>query len=208
MPKTQIAVASTKKPATAERKTAVERPHKDLTEIQEQVADLASDILLNGGAREDVDPLLTALLRHRMRRMSFNRGPDAIGADESNRSAHESAALLADKFYQHLAKHWPEKKDRSEHRPPKPVPNSVAEMMRANVRQSLREEFDAFLTDEAGIEPVWLLNQVLHLTNCGDDLAEHFCGVMDVAGIYVRVPWEHKARVEEFVAFLGKGESD
>jgi hypothetical protein len=203
MKKTPIAV-NTKKPAAAEPKTAVERPHKDLTEVQEQVADLASDILLNGGAREDVDLLLKALLRHRIRRMSFNRGPWAIDAAESDRSANGSAILLADKVYQHLAKYWPEKKDGSEHRPTKPVPNTVAEMMRANVRQSLREEFDEFLTDEAGIEPVWLFNQVLHLTNCGNDLVEHFCRIMDTAGIYVRVPWEHKERVKEFVAFLEK----
>jgi hypothetical protein len=47
MPKAAMAA---RKPATAERKVAVERPHKDLTQIQEEVADLASDILLNGGA--------------------------------------------------------------------------------------------------------------------------------------------------------------
>jgi hypothetical protein len=139
--------------------------------------------------------------------MSFNRGPGAIGAAESDRSANSSAALLADKFYQHLAKHWPEKKDGSDRRPAEPVPNTVAEMMRANVRESLREEFDAFLTDEAGIEPVWLFNEVLRLTNCGDDLVRQFCNILDTAGIYVRVPWQHKKRIEEFVAFLEKEEA-
>jgi hypothetical protein len=61
-----------KKPAAAERKPPIERPHKNLTQTQEEVANLASDILLNGGEREDVNLLLTALLRHRVRRRSLS----------------------------------------------------------------------------------------------------------------------------------------
>jgi hypothetical protein len=76
---------TTKKPAAAERKTAIERPHKYLIRIQEEVADLASDILLNGGAQEDVDSILTALLRHRYKRLSFARGLYAAKPDELER---------------------------------------------------------------------------------------------------------------------------
>jgi hypothetical protein len=44
MKRTATAIANTKKPAIAERTAVVERPHKNLTPVQEEIADLASDI--------------------------------------------------------------------------------------------------------------------------------------------------------------------
>lgn len=203
MPKTAIAV-HTKKPATAERKVVVERPHKDLTEVQEQVADLASDILLNGGAREDVDLLLTALLCHRVRRMSPGRHFAATDPAKADRDANWSANYLAEKFYRGLAQHWPERKDEPTNIQESPAPKTVAEMMRTNIRVSAREQFEEFITDSEGLEAVWLINEVLKFRNCGADIVEEFCDVMDRAEIYVRVPRKHKERIEEFVAFLGR----
>ena len=203
MPKTAIAV-HTKKPATAEHKTAVERPHKDLTQTQEEVADLASDILLNGGAREDVDLLLTALLRHRVRRMSPGRHFAATDPAKADRDANWSANYLAEKFYRSLAQHWPERKDEPTNMQESPAPKTVAEMMRTNIRVSAREQFEEFITDSEGLEAVWLINEVLRFHNCGADIVEEFCDVMETAGMYVRVPWKHKARIEEFVNFLQK----
>ena len=211
MPKTAIAVANTKKPATAERKTAVERPHKNLTQTQEEIADLASNMLLNGGARQDLDLLLTALARHQYRNMSFARGPldrGSSSADEINARAEERAALLTEDWYRDLARHWPEPKAEAEGFESGSVARPVTEMVSANIRASARQQFDQFLTDVHGIEPVWLVNEILENVNSGSDMGEAIYYPMDRAEIYVRVPWEHRQRIEEFVAFLEKGESD
>jgi hypothetical protein len=61
-----------------------------------------------------------------------------------------------------------------------------------------------FISDSAGVEASWLFNEVLASHNVGEDIAEEFCSIMDTAGIYVRVPWRHKARIQEFVQFLEK----
>jgi thymidylate synthase ThyX len=123
---------------------AIERPHKDLTEIQEEIASLASDILLNGGAREDVDLMLTALLRHRVRRTSGGRHFQAEDPAKADQGANWSAQHLAERFYQGLAKHWPEKRPASADTPQKPAPTTVADLMRTNVRAHLIENFEEF----------------------------------------------------------------
>jgi hypothetical protein len=56
----------------------------------------------------------------------------------------------------------------------------------------------------AGVESCWLFNEVLGFHNAGEDIVEEFCRIMDLQEVYVRVPWQHKKRIEEFVAFLEK----
>jgi hypothetical protein len=84
----------------------------------------------------------------------------------------------------------------------------VTEMLSANIRASARQQFDRFLTDARGIEPVWLLNEILENYNSDQDMGDAIYSPMDRAEIYVRVPPEHKERIEEFVAFLQKEEAD
>ena len=210
MPKTAITV-NTKKPAPAERKTAVERPHKNLTQTQEQVADIASDILLNGGAREDIELVLGALARNHYRNMSFARGPvggGSLSAAQLDARATAYATRIREDWYRDLAKHWPERKAEAEGSERVPVARPVTEMVSANIRASARRQFEDFLTDARGIEPVWLLNEILENYNSEQDMGEAIYSPMDRAEIYVRVPPEHKERIEEFVAFLQKEETD
>jgi hypothetical protein len=179
----------------------IERPHKDLTRIQEEVADLASDILLNGGTKEDVDSILTALLRHRYKRLSFaQRKP----ADEMEKEANAEASRYKESYYQRLCKHWPEKRQETADEPIGPE-RPVKEMVRANIRESLLDKVEQLLTDTDGIETVWLLNEIVENINSGEEPGEAISQVLDRAEIYVRVPWQHKKRIEEFVAFLEKG---
>ena len=157
MPKTAIAVANTTKPASAERKTAVERPHENLTQTQEQVADIASDILLNGGAREDLELVLGALARHHYRNMSFSRGPVGCGslsAAQLDARATAYATRIREDWYRDLAKHWPGRKAEAEGSERLPVARPVTEMVRANIRASAQAQFEQFLTDTDGIEPI------------------------------------------------------
>lgn len=110
MPKTATAEASTKKGATTERKPTMERPHKGLTQTQEEIADLASDIQLNGGARQDLIPILSGLLRHQRRRRSYVQVCEHRSAEKAEQDAGDFADSYKDQWYRHLAKHWPEKK--------------------------------------------------------------------------------------------------
>jgi hypothetical protein len=109
-----------------------------------------------------------------------------------------------DKYYQQLCKHWPEKRQETEEEP-SDRERPVVEMMRANVRASLREKVDELLANARDIETIWLLNEIVEDINSGDEPGEAIFRAMDRADIYVRVPWEHKKRIEEFVAFLEKG---
>jgi hypothetical protein len=75
-------------------------------------------------------------------------------------------------------------------------------MVRANIRESLKEEIDQFLTDREGIEAVWLLREIIEDVNAGHDLAKAVWYRFDRADMYVRVPSRHKERIQEFAKFL------
>src|SRR3954451_22498969 len=128
------------KQATPERKA--ERPYKNLSQVQEELADLASDILLNGGAREDVDMLLTALLRHERESKSHGRIGTAVGREEANKYAKR----FSERYYLNLAKSWPKEESPEPgvhygQRPERPV----TEMVRANIREKFMDEVEEFL---------------------------------------------------------------
>jgi len=53
-----------------------------------------------------------------------------------------------------------------------------------------------------GIEPVWVLNEVLEDVNNGEDLGKAFHYALDHAGIYIRVPAEHEESVREYLEAL------
>lgn len=176
-----------------------ERPHKNLTQTQEELADLASDILLNGGAREDVDLLLTALLRHRLVRKSFAAREEEGGREMANGHAER----FREGYYLELAKNWPVKPAPEPYvhysqRPERPV----TEMVRANIREKFMHAVKDFLKDTDGIEPIWLLKEVLEDFNNGDDLCDAVWYAFDRADMYVRVPHRHKERIEAFVKLL------
>jgi hypothetical protein len=206
MPKTATTTPSPKKTVTTQRSTAVERPHRNLTRIQEEVADIASDILLYGGSRQDLDLILTALARHNYMHMSFARHQSGPKPVELYKSANEYANARREEWYRHLCQHWPETKAEAEDQQKNTEPRPVTEMVRANIRESLRDAIDEILTDTDGIETIWLLNEIVSDIKTGIDPGEAIYYAMDTAEIYVRVPRAHQKRIEEFVAFLEKEE--
>ena len=91
--------------------------------------------------------LLTALLRHRIRRSSCAGHFSGRDRSETDRIARSSANNLRDRFYEGLAKHWPETRNEPPHVPERSVPTTVADLMRSNVRRALRNNFEEFIRD-------------------------------------------------------------
>jgi hypothetical protein len=58
------AIQNTKKQAPPARRPTSVKPHRDLTPTQDEVADLPSDLIMNGGSEQDLNLFLRALLRH------------------------------------------------------------------------------------------------------------------------------------------------
>jgi hypothetical protein len=81
----------------------------------------------------------------------------------------------------------------------------VADLMRTNVRTALVDNFEEFLSDSAGVEALCCLTKCCSSHNAGEDIAEEFRRIMDLQEIYVRVPWRHKERIQEFVGVPRKG---
>ena len=198
MPKTATAAPAAKKQTAP----APERPHKDLSPVQEEVADLASRILLNGGEREEVETFLRALALYQWKQKSFMKSP-RINQSEDAALTSTRVTRTVDHWYLELAKHWPAKPSVTPARHYSEQPERpVTEMVRANIRESFKEEIDHFLTDREGIEPVWLLREVIEEVNAGQELATAIWFAFDRADMYVRVPHRHKERIQEFAKFL------
>lgn len=178
-------------------KPAVERPHKGLTAIQEELADLASQIILYGGLRQDVELFLTALIRHQYRHRSFVLAEHA----EIVAIRQQDIVRWVASAYAELRKDWPATRG-APATVEQPVASTVAELVRANVRDSLRDQFERFLTDENGIESAWLLNEILQYVESGDDLTKAIYHAMDRAHIYIRVPNIYAKQVREYLELL------
>lgn len=206
MPKTSLAVAN-KKAAPAERMPAVERPHRDLPFVQEELADLCSQIILYGGSRQDLDLILTALGRHKYMNYSCSRKATGPKLVEAYKEANEHANFLRERWYRALCQHWPEPKDATESEESSSPERPVVEMVRADIRNSLRARIEELLRDDHGIETVWLLNEIVADINAGYEPGQAVWSALDRADIYVRVPYKHKKRVQDFVKFLEKGEA-
>jgi hypothetical protein len=187
-------------------KPRAERPHKGLNPLQEELAGLVADMLLNGGVRGDVDLLLTAIDSHQCRKFLSNIDKDASPAkiDESVQKRLANGSVVED-WYRRLAKGWPDGKRAAPASEAKDRLNSVAEIVRANILQRLTEQFEEFLAKTDGVENMWLLNEVLEYANSvGHDIARAFASSVDGDDTYVRVPWGLAKQVKEFVALLEK----
>jgi hypothetical protein len=143
-------------------------------------------MLLNGGARPDLDLFLVALSCHQYRRYS---GPRT----RSEAAIRARGVGEADGLYQLLSEGWP--KDKPEKSPDVTEPrNSVAEIARKRICDAVREHFEDFLASTEGIEATWFLNEVLEYVNANSvDIVEGFMRVVENDYTYVRVPWEMKA---------------
>jgi hypothetical protein len=199
MPQTTTQIS--KKQAPPARRPPSEKPQKDLTPTQEEIADLASDLIMNGGSRQDLDPFIRVLLRHQYRK--FIHAQDA-----SEATVNEYANRWCEQHALRLVKQWPEPIKRPAADDTKP--KTVAEMARANVRHELRDHFeDSFAESTDGLEPLWMLNEILtYCTDTGYDLVKAFTAAMDLDDTYVRVPWSQADKVRALVALIAEKESE
>jgi hypothetical protein len=184
-----------------------ERPHEGLTETQEQLAELATDMLLRGGARSDIDLLLGGLARHRRRRLlsCLRKGSGQQSEKELDEEVARGEGDI-DGWYRQLAKEWP-----TERRPERPEKafeglSVAARIAVADVRGQLADQFDQYLfITMKGIESAYLLNEIMEYVNsCGFEVPEAFAAVIDHDSGYVRVPADLKEQVVKFIALLQK----
>jgi hypothetical protein len=197
----QTTTQISKKQAPPVRRPTIEKPQRDLTPTQEEMADLASDLIMNGGSRQDLDPFVRVLLRHQFRKF-------ICAQDTSEATVNEYANRWFEQHSVRLVKQWsdPIKRPTADDTKPK----TVAELARANVRHELRDHFEDFFADARdGVEPLWMLNEILtYCTDTGYDLVKAFTAALDLDDTYVRVPWSQADKVRAFVKLIEEREAD
>ncbi len=200
------------KPNTPESRPAIEpakpeteqiAPWRTLPEIQQEVAEVASDMIVNGGDQEDVGLLITAVLRHKWRRY-MSRRPKSL--DDTEKEVDEAALNYAARGkqdrYKKLARYWPDEQPTTTTTPDKPKATTVVEMVRDNFRKKAREAFEDFMANSGVPEEVHLLGEILELAAQGNPLIEAISIELQDAHTYVHVPDKHVARVRDFLKFL------
>jgi len=180
------------------------RPAIELTPIQQHVADLASDLIINGGHPADVDRLLIASIAHDQERQF----PDFPQDSQKRRQEAETVARerLAD-WRLRLSRAWREPSAA----PGRPLPTTVTEMARESAREALENQCYDFLR-AANMGQIYLLSDVMdywessHLGPDDDSiecpLAEGFMYVLGSRDTFVRIPQKHLEHVRSFVAML------
>lgn len=181
--------------------TRADRPHKGLTEEQETIAELASDMIMNGGAKEDVDLFLRAVGRHRYRLLlaSFSQTGKPIAEADINSDAEHSAKQWCGA----LANQWQHKKPAKRLSATASTSNSVAEIARTDIRGHLKGLFNEFVIGIDSFESAYLLKEILEYTvDGGYDMAQAFARVMDGDQTYVRIPGDIEDEVRNFIKML------
>jgi hypothetical protein len=197
-------IRNIKKQAPPVHTPVSEKPHKNLTRIQEEVAELCSDLILSGGSRDDVLPFLAAAYRHKYRRFSHADGAIALNDD-----AIAYGNTYVEDAYQHLVRRWPEPSEKPADDDDNSKRTTVKEIAQADLRSQLRKRFEKFLCDTEGLEAIWLWNEIL-IQYDGDaeiDFATAISKVVDNYDDYVRVHWEKADKVRKFAALLGDEEA-
>jgi hypothetical protein len=161
-------------------------------------------MLMNGGTQTDVELLLRSLQQHEHRRFLSQFGKRKTGA-QIEQDVEEFSENHHDTAYRDLAKSWPDAKaPMAEADPGK----KVVDLVRCNIRSELRDSFEEFMADLNGVESAWLLNDILQNVNSGGeyaDLAFSFDVAIDRSDeTYIRVPWNFRKKVREFIALLDK----
>lgn len=198
--KEAIAAGILPKPESRINYKKLSRPHKHLSATQEELADLASQMILDGGAQEDIELLLTALARHQYRNYSFNHLDG--GLPDFARRCKERVPLVLARWNADLRQDWARKEVEHESASVSTAKyKTITDMVRADIRRSIRSEFEQFLSDRE-VEPIWALNEILEYVNAGEDLGTAIYYVMDRADIYIRVPDVYAKQVREYVELL------
>ena len=193
------AIAAQPEAAPKQKRATIE-----LTPIQQHVADLASDLVMNGGHPADVDRLLIASIAHDQERQF----PDYPQDPQKRRQEAEAVARerLAD-WRLRLSRAWREPSAA----PERPLPSTVSEMARESARETLENHCYDFLRT-ASMEQIYLLRDVMNYWESSrrgpdDDsiespLAEGFLFVLGSRDTFVRIPQKHLEHVRSFVAML------
>lgn len=210
---------TTKKPNTTRVSKSTEMPAKSkeapkraLTTTQTAFLDLAGDLIVNGGDPEDLQMLVSAVLKHE--EMHFQRMRDPRHRDSSSprdearrKAAAEHVERNGVKRAAELIAKWPEPAVPREDRPA----TTATEMAREDIRHLLREHFEQFLvrgTPEeqrllCGVFGYWETSNIGPFereTYC--PLVENFMMELGSSDTFVRVSEKHVERVREFVALL------
>jgi len=170
------------------------RDPQALTDFQESVCELCADMILRGGDEEDVSGLLRSVIGHSLHRRCAE-------ADPSRNIAH-----FLPRWRKRLARYWPKERE-----PEHALPKTVTEMVRANLRRKLEDNFSSFLA-RARMHELYLMNEVLEKfesegSHIGDESAESMLAraflyelVTDYS--YLKVPDDHVEAVEEFLKHI------
>jgi hypothetical protein len=188
--------AITVKTETTPRRAEESAPwRKNLTPTQERFADLAADLILNGGDDEDVYLFLRAAMRHERRRIF----PETLTGKYRITSPDEFANQHIGREFKSLARNWPERPAKAED----PKPRTVKEMISVNVRRQLQDSFEEFMRDAEGLTDIYLLRDVFIDWISGHrELGEAFSRVLETDQTYIQVPWKLERQVRQFVELL------
>jgi hypothetical protein len=171
-----------------------EKPHRDLTSIQAEIADLATQLIVSGGMQADVMPFLSALYRHQYRNTTFCQ-------DDAEETIKSRAASRAECCLRDLVRQWPQRAEKPTDE--ETTPTTVKDIVQTDLRNRLAEHFEEFVRDHADLESIWLLNEVLEwYTSDSIDLAEAFARMIDSDKTYVPVPWPQAKKLREVAKLL------
>jgi hypothetical protein len=190
---------SIKTPKPAEPRQSKPAVTRELTAQQALAIDMAEDMIMNGGRREDVDGLIRSLLQHQWSMRFGSPVETGCGAEWAKRSEGE--------WYTQLAKGWPDKRPLTL---PAATP-SVTGQTRAMVRERLRDHMQEFLAEASPEETAFALD-VFESRECramiadGDDiqyipLAEGFDYILTSRSEnFIRVPEKMAPLIAQLVA--------
>ena len=157
-----------------------------MTPLQEELASLLGDLILNGGHRQDVRSMFYAAFSHYWRRR-FTEGSTPDKYVENNE----------EKWARKLAAAWPTK-DKIEW--PPIASGTVTDYIRANYRGSLDGRIERFL-EEATAEEIRFLDAVAATEI---QLANSFEAEIDREITWVRIPRKHQHKVIVFIELLAE----
>ena len=193
-----------KQPIPAEAPT-----HSPLTPFQEQVCDLAGDLILHGGHQDDIADFLAACMSHEWRR----RGFDPDNPEKQQRDVDGYVSRWLARWVRKLSRNWQDDPTPgSEPAAVEPeIEQSVSERIRSTVRDEIKERFETFLGD-ANPEDMRLLRDIFMSAESfrGDNddvpLALAFSYEIGRHTEYIRVSYKQEKLVRQYIELLEKGE--
>lgn len=172
-----------------------------LTEVQETIAELAGDMIVNGCHQYALSALVYAVLAHQWGRLNEER-------DWCEDDILRYMKGFEENWSCDLTRAWPPIKEHRED----PLPTQVQERFRASIRAELAELSDSF-AKTAQMEDVFLAVEVLRSwenhttgprphTSC--HLADAFARQIEARAAYIRVPNDIEPQVRDYLRLLSE----